>query len=170
LSAYAKGLLLRSRLGDTSIPVSASPADAQGYGLHAAATKERNKISILVYCASPSIFFENAAPLHYPAIDLLVKDLPDNFKNGTLKITEWYSSPEDTGMSKILSRDAYQTLPLTRGADRYDKDFTPEEAKVLNQVHKHSRIVSAGKNELVLPISISAYGMRLVEIEPVLSK
>lgn len=170
LSAYAKGLLLRSRLGDSSLPVSASPVDAQGYGLHATATKEKNKISILIYCASPSIFFENAAPLHYPAIDLLVKDLPDNFKNGTLKITEWYSSPEDTSMHKILSRDAYQTLPLTRGADRYDKDFTPEEIKVLNQVHRQSRVVSAGKNDLVLPVGIDAYGMRLVEIEPVLSK
>jgi hypothetical protein len=169
LSTYAKGLILRNKLGDLSIPTTATPVDAQGYGLHAVATKENNKISILVYCASPSIFFENAAPLSYPAIEVLLKDLPGNFKNAKLKITEWYSSPDDARIQKILSQDKYQTLPLTRGADRYEKNFSPEEVKMLNQLDTRSKIMMTNKNELNLSVSIDAYGMRLIEIEPVTS-
>jgi hypothetical protein len=168
LSAYAKGMLLRSKLGETSVPAKATPVDAQGYGLHAVATREKNKISILVYCASPSIFFENAAPLRYPDLTILLKDLPANFKNAKLKITESYSSPDDTRFQKILAQDKYQTLPLTRGADRYDKIFSPEEVELLNQLDIHSRTVIS-KNELNLSVSIGAYGMRLIEIEPVTS-
>ncbi|MCW3088428.1 MAG: hypothetical protein JWQ78_1814 [Sediminibacterium sp.] len=167
VSSYAKGLLLRSRLGDSKIPVTATPVDAQGYGLHAVATKERNKVSILVFCASPSIFFEHAAPLSYPDIELVVKDLPADFRNAKLKVTEWYSSPEDARIQKILSQDKYQTLPLTRGADRYEKNFSPGEVKTLNEIASRSKIVTAGKKDLGLSISIDAYGMRLIEIEPV---
>ncbi|MGC4100353.1 hypothetical protein [Ferruginibacter sp.] len=85
LSTYAKGLLLRSKLGDAKIPVTATPTDAQGYGLHAVATKENKKISVLVYCTSPSIFYSNAKPLNYSGIELQLKDLPENFKNTHLK-------------------------------------------------------------------------------------
>ncbi|HEX2627443.1 MAG TPA: hypothetical protein VHM26_00475, partial [Chitinophagaceae bacterium] len=87
-----------------------------------------------------------------------------------LKITEWYSSPEDSVAKKILSQDKYQTLPLTRGADRYEKDFTPEEAKQLNEIRKTSTTILSGKTTLTLPVSIDAYGMRLIEIEPVTIK
>jgi hypothetical protein len=132
------------------------------------ATRGKNKISILVYCASPSIFFENAAPLSYPDLTILLKDLPANFKNAKLKITESYSSPDDTRFQKILTQDKYQTLPLTRGADRYDKIFSPKEVELLNQLDIHSRTVIS-KNELNLSVSIGAYGMRLIEIEPVTS-
>lgn len=170
LSAYAKGILLRSKLGDYKIPVQATPVDEQGYGVHAIATKENKKISILLFCTSPSIFYSNASPLDYPAIELQLKDLPENFSNAKLKITEWYSSPEDTIIKKILSQDKYQTLPLTRGADRYEKDFTPEEVKQLNEIKKTTSIILAGKNILSLPIAIDAYGMRLIEIEPVTEK
>jgi hypothetical protein len=170
LSAYAKGLLLRSKLGDSKIPVTATPADSQGYGLHAIATKENKKISILVYCTSPSIFYSQAKPLNYPEIALQLKNLPENFRNTALKITQWYSSPEDPVIKTILLKDKYQTLPLTRGADRYEKDFSAEEVKQLNEIKKKSATLLSGKNTLDLSVSIDAYGMRLIEIEPLSSK
>lgn len=165
LSTYAKGLVLRNKLSDQKIPVNTSPVNEQGYGLHAVATKDKTKISILVYCASPSIFFENAAPLNYPDIELVVKDLPAAFKNRKLKITEWYSTPDDERIRKILSQDKYQTLPLTRGADRYEKNFSAEEANALNEISQQSKIITAAQKELNLSVSIDAYGMRLIEIE-----
>lgn len=166
LSAYAKGMLLRSKLGDLEIPVKASPEDQQGFGLHAIATKERNKISVLVFCTSPSIFYSNAAPLSYPEVELLLKDLPDAFKNKKLKITYWNSSPDDESIGNILSKEKYQTLPLTRGADRYDKDFSAEEVQQLNDIPKSTTVITAGKNDLNLTFSLGAYDMRLIEIEP----
>lgn len=167
LSAYAKGILLRSKLGDYKIPVKSAPVDEQGYGLHAIATKENKKIAVLVFCTSPSIFYSQARELNYPSVDLQLKDLPANFRNTKLRITEWYSTPEDTVIKKILSQDKYQTLPLTRGADRYEKDFAPEEVKQLNEIKKIERIITVNENTLSLPVAIDAYGMRLVEIEPV---
>lgn len=166
LSTYAKGLLLRSKLGDLKIPVRATPVDKQGYGLHAIATKENNKISILLYCASPSIFYSQAAPLNYSGIELLLKDLPANFRNTKLKVTQWYSSPDDNAFQRILSQDKYQTLPLTRGADRYEKDFSPEEVRLLNQIGSQSNIIMTNKSSLTLPVNLDAYGMRLIQIEP----
>jgi hypothetical protein len=166
LSTYAKGLLLRNKLGDLKIPAKATPVNAQGYGLHAVATREHNKISILVYCTSPSIFYSEAAPLNYPGIELLLKDLPANFRNTKLKITQWYSTPDDVALQRILSQDKYQTLPLTRGADRYEKDFSPEEVKQLNEISKRSHSAIATKGTLSLSVGIDAYGMRLIEIEP----
>lgn len=166
LSTYAKGMLLRSKLGDWKIPVKTTPVDAQGYGLHAIATKEDNRISILLFCTSPSIFYSQAAPLRYPDIELLVKDLPAGFRNAKLKITQWYSNPEDSTVQQILSQDKYQTLPLTRGADRYEKDFSPQEAKLLNGITQRSDIIMAGKTTLSLPVGLDAYGMRLIQVEP----
>jgi hypothetical protein len=170
LSTYAKGLLLRSQLGDFKIPANATPVDEQGYGLHAVATKEKNRISILLFCASPSVFYEQAAALNYSDIALVVKDLPDNFRNTRLKITQWYSSPEDDTLQKILSQEKYQTLPLTRGADRYEKDFSPDEVKRLNEIKNQSNILPAKKDSLTLSVSLDAYGMRLIQIEPVSGK
>jgi hypothetical protein len=170
LSTYAKGLLLRSQLGDWKIPANATPVDAQGYGLHAVATREKNRISILLFCASPSIFYEQATPLNYPDIELVVKDLPDNFRNARLKITQWYSSPDNDTLQKILSQEKYQTLPLTRGADRYEKDFSPEVVKQLNEIKSQSNILLSKKDSLTLLAGIDAYGMRLIQIEPVSRK
>lgn len=170
LSTYAKGLLLRSKLGDSKIPVNATPVDSQGYGLHAVATKEKNKISVLVFCASPSIFYEQATPLNYSDIELMLRDLPDNFKNTKLKVTQWYYSPEDESVRKILSQEKFQTLPLTRGADRYEKNFSPEEVKSLNEIKSQSSIIVSNRNDLNLSTSIDAYGMRLIQIEPVSAK
>jgi hypothetical protein len=170
LSTYAKGMLLRSQLGDWKLPVNATPVDAAGWGLHAVATKEKNKISILLFCASPSIFYEQAAPLNYPGIALVLKDLPANFKNTRLKITQWYSSPSAEGIQQILSQEKYQTLPLTRGADRYEKDFSPEEVKRLNDIKKQTSILVSKRDSLRLPAGIDAYGMRLIQIEPVQGK
>jgi hypothetical protein len=170
LSTYAKGLLLRSKLGDYKLPVTTIPVDAEGWGLHAMATKEKNKISILIFGASPSIFYEQAAPLNYPDIELVLKDLPANFKNTRLKITQWYSSPEDEDLQQILSQEKYQTLPLTRGADRYEKDFSSEEVKRLNEIKTRSTIIQSKSDTLRLPAAIDAYGMRLIQIEPVQGK
>ncbi|HEY4287825.1 MAG TPA: sodium:solute symporter family protein [Puia sp.] len=167
LSAYAKGMLLRSKLGDWKIPVKAMPVDAQGYGLHAVATKEDARISILLSCASPSIFYSEAAPLRYPEIEVLVKDLPAGFRNARLKVTQWYSGYSEEGaVERVLSQDKYQTLPLTRGADRYEKDFSPEEARLLNRIPCRSDIVTAGSTSLSLSVGMEAYGMRLIQIEP----
>lgn len=165
LSTYAKGLILRNKLGDWKIPVKATPSDSQGYGLHAMATKEDKKISIILYCASPSIFYSEAKPLDYPDIELVVKDLPPAFRNAKLKITQWYTSPDDPAIQKILSQDKYQTLPLTRGADRYEKNFSPDEVKRLNAISNQSTTIMPGKNTLNLSVGINAYGMRLIEIE-----
>ena len=68
-------------------------------------------------------------------------------------------------MLRVLSSDEYQTLPLTRGADRYEKDFTAEEAQLLNRINTRSYTVTAAKNGLSLPVDLDAYGMLLVEIE-----
>ena len=165
LSTYAKGMLLRNKLGDEKVPVKSAPVDAQGYGLHATATRAEERISVLLYAASPSIFYSQATPLSYKNIELVLKDIPARFRNKELKITQWFSTPEDSAMRRILSRDEYQTLPLTRGADRYEKDFTEEEAVRLNRIETRSYQVTAGKNRLSLPVDLDAYGMLLVEIE-----
>jgi len=167
LSAYAKGMLLRSKLDDLKIPVQTTPVDAQGYGLHAIATKNDSRISVLLFCTSPSVFYSEAAPLRYPDIALQLKDLPPAFRNAKLKITQWYSTPEDSTAQTILSQDKYQTLPLTRGADRYEKDFSPQEIELLNGIPHRSDIITAGKTTLSLSVGMDAYGMRLIRIEPV---
>ncbi|MGC4100352.1 hypothetical protein [Ferruginibacter sp.] len=69
-----------------------------------------------------------------------------------------------------MSKDKYQTLPLTRGADRYEKDFTTEEVKQLNAIKTTTATIKSDKNILSLPVSMDAYGMRLIEIEPVPKK
>lgn len=170
LSAYAKGMLLRSKLGDWKVPVKAAPVDAQGYGLHAIATKEDRRISVLVFCVSPSIFYSEAVPLRYSDIELVVKDLPVGFRNAKLKITEWYSTPEDSAAKRILSQDKYQTLPLTRGGDRYEKDFSARDAEVLNGIERRSSGVVATGSEFRLLVGVGAYGMRLIQIEPDITK
>jgi hypothetical protein len=170
LSTYAKGLLLRSKLGEEKLPVHTTPVDAEGWGLHAMATKEKNTLSILLFTTSPSIFYEQAAPLNYSDIQLVIKDLPANFRNTKLKITQWYSSPEDTTLQQILSQEKYQTLPLTRGADRYEKDFSPEEVKRLNEIKTRTNYLQSNKDNLILSATIDAYGMRLIQIEPVSGK
>lgn len=166
LSAYAKGMILRNKLGDFTIPVKAGPQDDQGFGLHATATKTDRKISILISSASPSIFYDQASPLDYKTINISLKDLPAHFQKKQLKITQWYSTPLDSVFNRILSQDKYQTLPLTRGADRYSKNFSPAEVKILNQIYNTSTVItSAGKSDLPLTVSLDAYGMRLIEIE-----
>jgi hypothetical protein len=165
LSTYAKGMLLRSRLGDLRVPVKATPVDAQGYGLHAIATKGDHKISILLFCASPSVFYSEATPLRYPDADLVVKDLPAGFRNAKLKVTQWNSTGEDSIFQRLLSQDKYQTLPLTRGADRYEKDFSASEAGLLNGMVRRSDIIVAEGGEVRLQVGVEAYGMRLIEIE-----
>jgi hypothetical protein len=170
LSTYAKGLLLRSQLGDEKVPVHTTPVDAEGWGLHALATKEKNKLSILLFTTSPSIFYEQAAPLSYPEINVVLKDLPADFRNTKLKITQWYSSPEDPVLQQILSQEKYQTLPLTRGADRYEKDFSPGEVKRLNEIKTQTNYLQSNKDNLSLSAAIDAYGMRLIQIEPVSGK
>ncbi|MCG2613376.1 hypothetical protein LZZ85_03755 [Terrimonas sp. NA20] len=167
LSTYAKGLLLRNKLGDRKIPSSATPVDNHGYGLHSIVTKEDKKISILIYCTSPSIFYSAARPLNYRDIDIILKDLPSSFRNTKLKITQWYSTPEDSAVARILSQDKYQTLPLTRGADRYEKNFTKEEINILNTIGRQTTIAASGKSSFNFRADLDAYGMRLIEIEPV---
>lgn len=167
LSAYAKGMLLRNKLGDQSIPVKTFPLDDNGYGLHAMATRDKDKISVLLFSASPSIFYESAAPLNYKDIDLLLKDLPENFSNNKLTVTQWLTGPGDSTVQQILSQDQYQTLPLTRGADRYDKDFSPADVQRLNAINRQTETIVAGKKHLTLSVSLPAYSMLLVEIVPV---
>ncbi|SDD78214.1 hypothetical protein [Niabella drilacis] len=166
LSAYTKGMVLRNRLGDMKIPVKAGPQDDQGFGLHAVATKTDQKISILVSAAAPSIFYEQAAPLEYKTINISLKKLPVSFQKKKLRVTQWYSTPNDPVFTGILSQDKYQTLPLTRGADRYTKNFSLAEAATLNQINKTSTVITASsKDDLSLTVNLDAYGMKLIEIE-----
>jgi hypothetical protein len=58
-------------------------------------------------------------------------------------------------------------LPLTRGADRYEKDFSPQETRLLNGIVHRSDTIMAGKTTLSLPVGVDAYEIRLIEIEPV---
>ena len=101
---------------------------------------------------------------------MVLKDLPPAFRNTELKITQWYSTPDDPEIRKILSQDKYQTLPLTRGADRYEKDFTSQEVAQLNRISREATIVKPAKAVLNLAVDLDAYGIRLIEIEPVPDK
>jgi hypothetical protein len=165
LSPYAKGMVLRSRLGDATIPSIATPQDDKGYGLYSFATKVDKKLSVLVWSASPAIFYSNAKALNYPKTEVVFNDIPAEFQNGKLKVTIQSSAPDQENILNILSQDKCQTLPLTRGADRYYIDFTPEEVKVLNTIPSETRTMTATGNTLTVPVDVHEYGMYLITVE-----
>lgn len=166
LSPYAKGMILRSRLLDGLIPSEATPCDENGYGLYSQATTGPEGYRILVWTASPSIFYKKADPISYPQANLLLKDLPASYKSRKIKITIESVSPEQKEIKHILGMEKCQTLPLTRGADRYDIQFTPEEVKQLNTIPSEVTYVYAEGNKLSVPLTIREYGMYLIKVEP----
>ena len=165
LSPYAKGMVLRSRLGDATIPSVATPQDDKGYGLYSFATKEDKKLSVLVWSASPAIFYSHAKALHYPKTEVVFNDLPADFQKGKLKVTIQSSAPDQEDILRILSQDKCQTLPITRGADRYYIDFTPEEVKVLNAIPTVTQTLTSTGKTLTVPLDVHEYGMYLITVE-----
>ncbi|MCK9639705.1 MAG: hypothetical protein M0R39_07310, partial [Prolixibacteraceae bacterium] len=119
MSPYAKGMILRSRLADGMIPSTSTPQDNKGYGLYSLATRDDKKISVLVWSASPAVFLSNAHSLSYPKTEVVFNDLPVNLQNRLLKVSIQSMSPDDAAIQLILGQNKCQTLPLTRGADRY---------------------------------------------------
>lgn len=99
-------------------------------------------------------------------IELVLKDLPAAFRNVKLKITQWYNTPDEKAVQEILSQNRYYTLPLTRGSDRYEKDFLPEEVTQLNQINIQTDFKMSNKNSLSFLVGIGTYGLRLIQIEP----
>lgn len=165
LSPYAKGMVLRSRLFDDRIPSKATPCDEKGYGLYSQATIGPDGYRILVWSASPSIFYQKARALSYPGTDLVLKDLPASFKKKKVRIIIESVDPEQKEVKRILSQAKCQTLPLTRGADRYDIHFTPEEVKVLNTIPSETRQATIEGNTLSIPLDVREYGMYLIKVE-----
>lgn len=165
LSPYAKGMILRSRLLDGLIPSVAIPCDENGYGLYSQATSGPEGFRILVWTASPSIFYKKASPIAYPQANLVLKDLPASYKNEKIKITIESISPEQKEIKRILGMEKCQTLPLTRGADRYNIEFTPEEVEQLNAIPSEVTYVYADGNKLSVPLNIQEYGMYLIKVE-----
>ena len=165
ITPYAKGMILRNRLSDGMIPSKALPQDENGFGLYSMATRDENKISILVWTASPSIFFADAKALKFPGTQLVLNDLPKPFQNERLKITVHSSSPEQEDIVRILSQDKSQTLPLTRGADRYEVDFSPEEVKILNNIPSRTIFQKPAGSSLITTLDVAENSMYLLTIE-----
>lgn len=165
LSPYAKGMMLRSRLLNGRIPAQATPCDADGYGLYSQATVGPEGYRILVWTASPSIFYKQAGTLSYPGTQVILKDLPDSFKKKTVSIRIESLDPGQKEIKHILSQEKCQTLPLTRGADRYEIRFTDEEIKCLNAIPAETRSMVVEGNSLSFPLDIQEYSMYLINIE-----
>lgn len=165
LSPYAKGILLRSRLFEHQIRSEAVPCDRDGYGLYSQATVAPEGYRILIWTASPSIFYEKAVPLAYPQARLILENLPERYKNKKVRVVIESVDPEEEASRKILESAKCQTLPLTRGAGRYDISFTPQEVKILNSLPATVCYAKVGGDRLVLPLDIRAYSMYLVKVE-----
>ena len=166
MSPYAKGMILRSQLASGMISSSASPQDNKGFGLYSFATKDVNdKISVLIWSASPAIFFKNAKPISYPKTQIIFNDLPESMQGLNLKVTIQSSTPDQEGIQRILGQDKCQTLPLTRGADRYNIDFTLAEIAELNRIPTEEFLMLAKNKTLTVPLNVTDYGMYLVTIE-----
>ena len=72
--------------------------------------------------------------------------------------------PEDPNVLAILRQEKCQTLPLTRGADRYEIDFT-EEVRVLNSISTKQKKLRVEKGKLVIPLDIRPYSMYLLKFK-----
>lgn len=165
LSPYAKGMILRNRLYDGLIPSEATPCDERGYGLYSQATAGDDSYKVLVWTASPAIFYKKARPLSYPATELLLQDLPASFRNKPVRITIESVDPSEAQARSILGLEKCQTLPLTRGADRYEISFTPAEAETLNAIPAEVRHARVEGKTLSVPLDVKEYAMYLVKVE-----
>lgn len=165
LSPYAKGIVLRSRLFDKQIPSRSIPLDENGYGLYSQATVSSDGYRILVWTASPSIFYQKAKQLAYPEAKLILKDLPAAYQNKKIRIEIESVDPEQSDVKQILSQEKCQTLPLTRGADRYAVRFTPDEVKQLNAIPSETKYMVAEGGKLTIPLDIRTYSLYLVQVK-----
>lgn len=165
LSPYAKGMFLRNSLFDKMIPSTSFPCDKEGYGLYSEATVEKNEYRILVWTASPSIFYEKAPPLVFPDAKVVLKDIPKRFEGKEVSVEIESIDPEEKESLEILRQEKCQTLPLTRGSDRYYIDFTDKEAEILNSIPVEKRTLVVNKRKLVIPLNIKSYSMYLLKIK-----
>lgn len=165
LSPYGKGMLLRNALFDKMLPSISSPCDPNGYGLYSQATVDKNEYRILVWTASPSIFYEKAIPLSFPDARIILKDIPKAFENKKVQVKIESVDPQEKKIMEILCQEKCQTLPLTRGADRYYIDFSKEETDVLNSIPVEKKELTVNKRTLVIPLDVQAYSMYLLKIK-----
>lgn len=165
LSPYAKGMLFRNSLFDKMIPSVSSPCDKDGYGLYSQATVDKNEYRILVWTASPSIFYEKATSLAFPGAKIVLRDIPAIFEGKEVHIEIKSIDPEEKRSLEILRQEKCQTLPLTRGADRYSIDFTDEEVEVLNSIPVERKVLVVEKKKLIIPLDIKPYSMYLLKIK-----
>lgn len=147
LSPYAKGMLLRNSLFDNMQPSITTPCDENGYGLYSQATIDKDEYRILVWTASPSIFYEKASLLAFPDAKIVLKDLPASMNGNEVDVEIEAVDPEDPGVLAILRQEKCQILPLTRGADRYEIDFTDEEVHVFKFYIDKTEKVESGKEK-----------------------
>lgn len=165
ISPYAKGMILRNSLFDKMIPSVSYPYDKDGYGLYSQATADKNEYRILVWTASPSIFYEKATPLAFPDAKIVLKDILEMFEGKNVLVEIESIDPEEKKSLEILRQEKCQTLPLTRGADRYYIDFTDEEAEILNSIPVEKRMLTVNGKKLVVPLDIRPYSMYLLKIK-----
>lgn len=165
LSPYAKGMLLRNSLFDNMQPSITTPCDENGYGLYSQATIDKDEYRILVWTASPSIFYEKASLLAFPDAKIVLKDLPASMNGNEVDVEIEAVDPEDPNVLAILRQEKCQTLPLTRGADRYEIDFTDEEVRVLNSILIKQKKLRVEKRKLVIPMDIRPYSMYLLKFK-----
>lgn len=165
LSPYAKGMVMRSRLPGGSVPSTATPRDERGYGLYSLAAKDDRKLYALVWAVSPGIFYNAIGPIHYPATEVFFKDLPPSWQSGTMKATIQSSEFDNPVVQPILSAEKFQTTPLSRGGDRYNLEFSPEEVTQLNAIPSRVIPVSPQGNRLTVPLDVREHGMYLITVE-----
>lgn len=166
LSPYAKGMVLRSKLPDGYLPSSVGPRDDRGYGVYSLASRDEKRLYALIWSVSPGLFHNDVAPVHYPATQVVFSDLPASMTKGPLKVTIQSSEWDSPAIQKILNSDRFHTLPLSRGGDRYNLNFTDEESRGLNAIPSQTLTLTPKQNRLTLSVDVREYGMYLITVEP----
>lgn len=95
----------------------------------------------------------------------MLKDIPEMFEGKNVLVEIESIDPEEKKSLEILRQEKCQTLPLTRGADRYYIDFTDEEAEILNSIPVEKRMLAVNGKKLVVPLDIRPYSMYLLKIK-----
>ena len=163
MSNYAKGALLRSKLLNRAITSVAAPLDEDGYGLYSFATVNDSKdsLSLLVWNLSPTIFYQDIETINYDNTQITLAGLPAKLRNRELTVRVQYFCEKDS--KDIFSSSKCQTLPLTRGADRYEVDFTSEEADRINKISTLTYKVKS-TDGLKLKLDVQEHSMYLITL------
>lgn len=167
LSPNTKGMILRNSLYDHILPSYSTPCNKDGYGLYGIGTvdNKEQEYRVLVWTASPSIFYENAKELSFPNGKIVLKHLPKTMEGKNVDIEIKSIDPNEDKILKILQQEKCQTLPLTRGAERYYINFTPEETEILNSINAESNTLTIKNRELTIPLNIKQYSTYLLNIK-----